>query len=56
MALPGGDVGCRLLLLVDDGGVRVGLENDADELPAAHGGGDVQGGVAVLKRGRRKVD
>ena len=51
MALPGGDVGRRLLLLVDDGGVGVGLEDDADELPAAHGGGDVQRGVAVLKRG-----
>ena len=49
MALPGGDVFGRLLLLVDDGAVGVGLQDDAHQLPAAHGRGDVQRGVAVLK-------
>ena len=53
MALPRGDVGRRLLLLIDDGKVGVGLEDDAHELPAAHGGGDVQRGVAVLKEGKK---
>ena len=49
MALPRGDVGSRLLLLVTDGRVGAGLEDDADDLLAAHGGGDVQRSVAVLK-------
>ena len=49
--LPDRDVDRSLLLLVLDGDVgAVDLHQDSDQLPAAHGGRDVDRRVAVLER------
>ena len=49
--LPDRDVDRSLLLLVLDGDVgAVDLHQDPDQLPAAHGGRDVDRRVAVLER------
>ena len=47
--LPHGNVHGRLVLLVPHGGVRPSLHQDPRQLLPAHGGGDVQSSVSVLK-------
>ena len=52
--LPDGDFLRRLLLLVADGQVGIGLQEDLGQLATAHRGGDVNGAVAVL-RGKKGI-